>query len=219
MNVAPISAGSASVSAPAVRKSSPRPVQEQPPVQPEVATGVESLSLQTKVDLSQKAQVQPPPPPQATKKKTAVADKLPSKSVEGQDFTGRTCSGTLHGPLLMEDPMALGFECESPRDFETMHRLGMQLGQVPAELLLAPAGQEALVREPDFAYFGVGPEGARLVQNLQGEPDSQPQESRIKLASGQEVLVTRGPNEISILVPPARLEELASWGRNLLAVA
>lgn len=219
MNVAPISSSPAASPVQALRKSAGRGAAEPLPVQPEVATGVESLSLQSKVDLSQKAQVQPPPPPPATKKKSSLPEKLPSKSVEGQDFTGRTCSGTLHGPLLMEDPAALSFECESPRDFETMHRLGMQLGQVPPELLHAPASESPLVREPEFAYFGVGSEGARLVQASEsGGPDTL-QESRVKLPGGQEVLVTRGPNEISILVPPASLDELASWGKKLLAVA
>ncbi|MFN8612762.1 MAG: hypothetical protein U0931_34815 [Vulcanimicrobiota bacterium] len=175
--------------------------------------------METRLDLSQKAQVQPPPPPQASKKKNATTERPLSKSVEGQDFTGRTCTGTLHGPLLMEDPAALNFDCQSPADFETMHRLGMQLGQVPPELLHSPAGEAPLLTQPEFSYHGLEPQGARLVQHIQGEPEQLARESRVKLAGGQEVLITRGPNEISILVPPASLDELASWGRNLLAVA
>lgn len=219
MAIQPISA---SVSTPApVRTAAPvdRPVATPP--QPEVKTGVEALSLESKVELSQKAVVAPPPPPsQGTKKKT-VAEKATvsqSKTVEGEDYAGRTCSGTLHGPLLMEAPGGLTFELEHERDFETMAQMGLQLGQVPAELLHSPAGEVPLVKEKGFSYFGLEPEGARLVQHLEGEPGEPVEPSRVKLPSGQEVLITRGPNEISILVPAASLDELANWGRNLLAV-
>lgn len=196
-------------------RKSVAPRQEAAPPQPEVKTGVESLSLESKLDLSQKAQVQPPPPPSASKKKV-VEERRSPKSVEGEDFAGRTCTGSLHGPLLMEEPGGLAFECENPADHEAMTRLGLQLGQVPPELLHTPAGEAALVQEPGFSYFGVAAEGARLVQHVEGSPEVQ--ESRVKLADGQTVLVTRGPHEISILVPPASLDELANWGRNLLAI-
>jgi len=224
MNTSAIST-TAPISTPVARKPVARAVQnEAPPTlapthQPEVKTGVESLSLETKVELSQQAQVQPPPPPQATKKKSSTQEKLPPKGVEGEDFTGRTCTGTLNGPLLMEDPLALNFECDSPRDFETMHQLGLQLGQVPQELLHSPAGDAPLVKEAGFSYHGIGPEGARLSQHIEGEAGAPLEVSHVKLADGQVVQVTRGPNEISILVPPASLDELANWGRNLLAVA
>ncbi len=199
-----------------VRKPVARQEAAAPPPQPEVKTGVESLSLESKLDLSQKAQVQPPPPPQATKKKATEERRAP-KSVEGEDFAGRTCSGSLHGPLLMEEPGGLAFECENAQDHETMTRLGLQLGQVPAELLHTPAGEAPVVHQPDFTYFGIEAEGARLVQHVEEGP-SELVESRVKLPDGQTVLVTRGPNEISILVPPASLDELANWGRNLLAI-
>lgn len=197
-----------------VRKPVHRP--EAAPPQPEVKTGVESLSLESKLDLSHKAQVQPPPPPQATKKKPSVPERVAPKSVEGEDFTGRTCSGTLHGPLLMEEPGGLAFECENAQDFEAMTRLGLQLGEVPPELLHTPAGEAPVVQQPGFTYHGIEPEGARLVQHVEGSPEVV--ESRVKLPDGQTVLVTRGPNQISILVPPASLDELANWGRNLLAI-
>ncbi|MBX3170579.1 MAG: hypothetical protein KF760_24440 [Candidatus Eremiobacteraeota bacterium] len=216
MFTSPIST-SPSLAPPSVRKPASRPVENMAPLQPEVKTGIESLSLESKLDLSQKAQVQPPSPPQASKKKATVPERPPNKSVEGEDFTGRTCSGTLHGPLLMEDPAGLSFECENARDHETMTRLGLQLGQVPPELLHMPAGEAPVVQEPGFTYFGIQPEGAHLVQHVEEGP-GQLEESRVKLPDGQTVLVTRGPNEISILVPPASLDELASWGRSLLAI-
>lgn len=204
---------------PVHRKANTRTVADGNPPQPEVKTGVESLSLETRVDLSQKAQVQPPPPPASSKKKNNLVERPPSKSVEGQDFAGRTCTGTLHGPLLMEEPLGLNFECENPSDHEAMTRLGMQLGQVPPELLHTLAGEAPVVQQPGFTYHGIEPEGARLVQHLDGEANAPRVESRVKLADGQTVLVTRGPNEISILVPPASLDELANWGRTLLAIA
>jgi len=193
-------------------------VQDTPP-QPEVKTGVESLSLETRVDLSQKAQVQPPPPPQHSKKKNTAPEARNPKAVEGEDFAGRLCSGTLHGPLLMEEPSGLAIECKNPQDFQAMYDLGMQLGQVPPELLHAPAGDTPVMKEPGFTYHGIGPEGARLVQHLENGVDAPAEESKVTLPGGQIVLVTRGPNEISILVPPASLDELANWGRTLLAVA
>ncbi|MBN9418817.1 hypothetical protein ABS71_17880 [bacterium SCN 62-11] len=215
MAIQPISA---SVSTP-VRTAAPvaRPEPAAAPApQPEVKTGVEALSLENKVELSQKAVVAPPPPPsQGTKKKSAPEKAPVSKRVEGEDFAGRTCSGELHGPLLMEAPGGLTFELEHERDFETMAQMGLQLGQVPAELLHSPAGETPLVKEKGFSYFGMEAEGARLVQHIEGEA-AEP--SRVKLPSGQEVLITRGPNEISILVPAASLDELANWGRNLLAI-
>ena len=204
--------------APPPRKPLSRAVVQETPPQPEVKTGVESLSLETRVDLSQKAQVQPPPPPQATKKKNTTPERPPNKSVEGEDFAGRTCTGTLHGPLLMEEPAGLDFECENARDHETMTRLGLQLGQIPPELLHTPAGETPVVQEPGFTYHGILPEGARLVQHLETDSGAVLEESKVKLPGGQTVLVTRGPNEISVLVPAESLDELANWGRSLLAV-
>lgn len=216
MTIQPVSASASTPvrSVAPVSRPEPAPV---PVAQPEVKTGVEALSLESKVELSQKATVAPPPPPSQGTKKKSAPEKAPasSKLVEGEDFAGRTCTGTLHGPLLMEAPGGLTFELEHERDFETMAQMGLQLGQVPAELLHSPAGEAPLVQEKGFSYFGVQPEGARLVQHVECEP-AEP--SRVKLASGQEILITRGPNEISILLPPDSLDELAGWGRNLLAI-
>ena len=218
MIAAPLSSVTNTPVAPSLRKPAARPVVEQNPPQPEVKTGVEALSLETKVDLSQKAQVQPPPPPQASKKKNTTPERPPDKTVEGEDFAGRTCTGTLNGPLLMEEPAGLAFECENARDHETMTRLGLQLGQVPPELLHTPAGETPVLEQPGFTYHGIGPEGARLVQHLETDSGAVREESKVKLPGGQTVLVTRGPNEISVLVPAESLDDLANWGRTLLAV-
>ena len=190
------------------------------------------LSLESRVDLSQKAQAAPPPPPSETRRRPQA--QVPKcKSVHTTDFTGRQCSGTLHGPLLMEDaPLStlspkdshsldLVFEHEGDR--QLLRSAGLMLGALGSETLQAPATGEALVSLPaldsSYSYMGVRDGVAQLVQTFQ-DPLEARSDSVARLADGSEVKFCRGQEgQLSIFLPAQSLDQLIHWGRNLLAVA
>jgi hypothetical protein len=205
--------------------------------QQRVATEVDSLSLQTKMDLSQKAQVLPPPPPAETKRKPTLPPKKQEQRVSGSDFTGRTCVGSLHGPLLMEDPQmeveskAPGFQSvdfvfENNQDLAPMRGASLALAALEPSVLHAPGQDQPLATIPssdsNFAYFGVRNGQAVIVQQFH-EPQPEARESsQVKLPNGQVATILRGADDqmqLSIHLPAASLDELAGWGRSLLAIA
>ena len=124
-----------------------------------VATEVDSLSLQTRLDLSQKAQVLPPPPPAETKRKPTLQPKKQEQRVSGSDFTGRTCVGNLHGPLLMEDPQmevesrpsgfqTVDFQFENEKDFAPLRGASLALAALEPSILHAPGQDKPLATVP-----------------------------------------------------------------------
>ena len=214
------------------------------PPQPKVAEGFESLSLQTRIDISQKAQAAPPPPPQETKRKSstpAERRKEQARPEEAQvstsDFTGRTATGTLNGPLLMEDPLAsdssesrvgsfrtVDFKFESSEDFASVRSAGAALGSLTLDQLYSPAGESPVavvpVQDSQFHYLGIQDGSATLVEML--DHPVEPSQSRVVLPNGQQVEITRGAgdgSQISVRIPALSLDDLACWGRDLLAVA
>ncbi|MBS2039259.1 hypothetical protein JST97_30020 [bacterium] len=201
-----------------------------------VATEVDSLSLQTRMDLSQKAQVLPPPPPAETKRKPTLPPKKEQAKVSTQDFTGRTCSGTLHGPLLMEEPQmevearpsafrSVDFVFDNQQDFAPLRGASLALAALEPSVLHAPGADQPLAVIPSsdsqFAYFGVRNGQAVIVQQFQ-EAQPQAQSSQVRLPNGQVATILRSADDqmqLSIHLPAASLDDLAQWGRSLLAVA
>jgi hypothetical protein len=201
-----------------------------------VATEVDSLSLQTRLDLSQKAQVLPPPPPAESKRKPTLPPKKEQQRVSSQDFTGRTCSGSLHGPLLMEEPQmevearpsgfrSVDFVFDNHQDFAPLRGASLALAALEPSVLHAPGGDKPLAVIPSsdsqFAYFGVRNGQAVIVQQFQ-EAQPQSQSSQVRLPNGQVATILRGADDqmqLSIHLPAASLDDLAQWGRSLLAVA
>jgi len=204
---------------------------------PRIAHDVASLSRETQQSLSEKANVAPPPPPPETRRKVPARRE---STVSGQDFMGRSCSGNLHGPLLMEDPGAvavedpcpqrfnsLDFVYDNPEDFAPMRRAGWVLGEIDQATLHAAAQSTALAvleaGEHRLEYFGVRDGLARVVQSSHTTPSEwQTGEHRqVRLPNGQIAFFSCSarPGELSILLPAASLDELAEWGRGLLAIA
>ena len=202
-----------------------------------VATEVDSLSLQTKMDLSQKAQVLPPPPPAETKRKPTLPPKKQEQRVSGSDFTGRTCVGSLHGPLLMEDPQmeteakpsgfqSVDFVFDNDKDFAPMRGASLALAALEPSILHAPGQSQPLATVPssdsNFAYFGVRNGQAVIVQQFhEAQPEAR-ESSQVRLPNGQVATILRGADDqmqLSIHLPASSLDELASWGRSLLAIA
>ncbi|MBT9586189.1 hypothetical protein IV102_22805 [bacterium] len=205
-----------------------------------ISTDVASLSLETRLDLSQKAQVLPPPPPPESTRKTPPARR--ESQVSTTDFTGRSCSGSLHGPLLMEDPMmevqsldsrpaafkSVDFVFENTQDFAPMRSASLALAALEPSILHAPASQVALATVPSsdssFAYFGVKNGVATIVQQFDNDqPQAFSQDSgQVRLPDGQVAFISRahGPaGQLSIHLPATSLDPLADWGRSLLAIA
>lgn len=217
---------------PALRPAVVNPPQLQPGDQ-KVATEVASLSLETKLDLSQKAQVVPPPQPPDNRKSKAPSARKPETpaSVETTDFTGRSCSGSLNGPLLMEDPAAgqplefrsLDFVYDNPQDFAALQSTGQLLAGLEQEILLAPGGDRPLVNfsldESTFSYYGIKDGQGLMVQQLPNAPSGPAEESQILLPDGNIAHLSREFGQLSIYLPAASLQEMAAWGGRLLAEA
>ncbi|MBT9587956.1 hypothetical protein IV102_31765 [bacterium] len=198
-----------------------------------VATEVASLSLETKLDLSQKAQVVPPPAPPDNRKSKAPPARKPETpaSVETTDFTGRTCTGSLNGPLLMEDlgagqPLefrSLDFVYDNPQDFAALQTASQLLAGLEPEVLLSPGGERPLadfiLNDSTFSYYGVKDGRGLMVQHLQEAPRSPAEESQILLPDGQVAHLSRESGQLSIYLPAASLQEMAAWGGRLLAEA
>lgn len=202
-----------------------------------VATEVDSLSLQTRMDLSQKAQVLPPPPPAESKRKPTLPPKKEQARVSAQDFAGRTCSGSLHGPLLMEEPQmevearpsgfrSIDFVFDNQQDFAPLRGASLALAALEPSVLHAPGGDKPLAVIPSsdsqFAYFGVRNGQAVIVQQFQEAQTQSPEASQVRLPNGQMATILRGSDDqmqLSIHLPAASLDDLAQWGRSLLAVA
>lgn len=200
-----------------------------------VPTDVASLSLQTRIDLSQKANVVPPPPPADNRRK--VRDELPGKKsqVSTTDFTGRTCTGSLHGPLLMEDPLQQteerpsGFQSSdfvftSPEDFAPLRSASLALAALQPEILQAPATGQPLATLPaadsSFLYFGVKDGQALMVQQFENEAPAGAASSQVQLPDGRLAQILRQGGEqsqFSIYLPAESLGEMAMWGYGLLA--
>ncbi|MFN8611240.1 MAG: hypothetical protein U0931_27095 [Vulcanimicrobiota bacterium] len=201
-----------------------------------VATEVDSLSLQTRLDLSQKAQVLPPPPPAESKRKPTLPHKKEQQRVTTQDFTGRSCSGSLHGPLLMEEPemqvearpgtfRSVDFVFDHQQDFAPLRGASLALAALEPSVLHAAAADRPLAVIPSsdsqFAYFGVRNGQAVIVQQFQ-EAQAPAQSSQVRLPNGQVATILRDANDqmqLSIHLPAASLDDLAQWGRSLLAIA
>ena len=230
---------------PALRSARINPIEQSygnPPAN-RVATDVATLSLENQIDLSQKAQVLPPPPPKETKKKPSQP---PTRKAEARvsttDFSGRTCSGSLHGPLLMEEPemevqsldarpagfQSVDFGFDSPHDFAPLRSASLALAALEPSQLHAPAQDTPVATVPSsdssFAYFGVRNGVAVMVQQfeLPQAPHSSPENSQVRLPNGQIATILRTPggeSQLSIHLPASSLDELALWGQSLLAVA
>jgi hypothetical protein len=229
---------------PGIRTRAPLPVEQSynPPIK-KVATEVDSLSDGMKFDLSQKAQAQPPAPKVAPKKKPAPAPRQANKQqpkVQGKDFTGRTCSGNLHGPLLMEDPLLSNhtqsgfqmsqFNFTSPQDLGDFRTSGLLLGSLDAGVLNSPASETPLAQvqtgDTTFSYYGIDNGNAKIVgTSSKGGAEAKqaaPSQSTVTLPDGQTVEIIRNATVgelLSIRLPEASLGELAEWGKGLLAVA
>lgn len=196
---------------PPVRVTTPTPIV--PRQAPEVSEGVASLSLQTRVDLSQKAQVAPPPPPTETRKpKTSPQPMQRSEGVCTTDFTGRTCSGTLSGPLLMEEPLA-----ELPQDSAALEATGRFFALLDSELLTAERSDQPLASKDDLHYYGVL-DGVALVTHSQ-PLEASGEERHIVLPEGGVVRITQAEGRLSLYLPAESLGEMVSWGKRLLAEA
>jgi hypothetical protein len=210
--------------------------------QARVSTDVASLSLETRLDLSQKAQVLPPPPPTESKRKTSPAPARRAETqVSGSDFLGRSCSGSLHGPLLMEDPLqvdsldgrptpfqSIDFVFENAQDFAPMRSASLALACLEPSVLHAPAGESPLATLPatdsSFAYFGVKNGVATIVQQFEQPqaPSSLAEPSQVRLPDGQVAYIFRGQgpvHQMSLHLPASSLDDLAGWGRGFLAFA
>lgn len=205
-----------------------------------VATDVASLSIQTRVDLSQKAQVAPPPPPSESRRKPAQnpAPKHEAR-VATQDFAGRLCSGSLTGPLLMEDPLShetdgcafqtLDFSFESSADFLAVRGGSQALALLEPEELHSPASGQPIrqfrTADASFAYFGVQNGVAVLVQKMEAGATAAPEapKSEVRLPDGQVVRILRSldqqQEQLSLYLPAESLDNLADWGRSWLAIA
>ena len=232
MNFAPISRALAPYR-PSLRPIGLNPVEQgygnQPP---RISTDVASLSNETRHSLAEKAQALPPPPPAETRRKPPARRE---SAVATQDFAGRTCSGTLHGPLLMEDPglpacqeldsgrfASVDFVCDDPLDFQPMRLAGLALADLDAEQLRAPYQESPLnlleSGDVQMAYHGVRHGLGHFVHSSEG---LQTEHRQVRLPNGQIAFFSPGPRpgELSILVPAGSLEDLAEWGRGLLAIA
>jgi hypothetical protein len=197
---------------------------QQAPPAPEVkvATEVASLSLETRLDLSQKSQAAPPPPPPDPRKSKAKEARKPDTpgSVATTDFTGRSCTGSLHGPLLMEDPHSPGFVFDNPRDFEDLQSAGKLLSRLDPEILLGASSEKSLAElslgESKFSYFGIKDGQGLLMQHRQHETA---EVSQVQLPGGQVAQISRELDRLCIYLPAVSLEEMAQWGGRLLAEA
>lgn len=203
-----------------------------------VATDVASLSLETRLDLSQKAQVVPPAPPPETRRKSATERPTPRKAqVQTHDFTGRQCSGSLHGPLLMEELempdssarpsgfRSVDFVFEDSQDFASLRSASLALGAIHPEVLQAPSVGEPLAVIPaadsTFAYFGVKNGMAHLVQQWEGpvQAHRSPGETQVRLPDGRSARLSWQQSEqtqLSLYLPAESLDQLVGWGRGLL---
>lgn len=204
-----------------------------------VPTDVATLSLETRLDLSQKANVVPPPPPADNRRKTGSQPppKKGESRVSTSDFAGRTATGSLHGPLLMEDPAPVvpeernfsfhsaDFVLSGAEDFAPLRSAGLALAALPAEVLQAPATGEALATLPaadsSFLYFGVKDGEARIVQQFETQAPAGPASSQVQLPDGRLARIFRQGEQcqFSLYLPAESLESLAGWGRNCLAEA
>ena len=232
MNFAPISRALAPYR-PSVRPVGLHPVEQgygnQPP---RVSTDVASLSNETKHSLAEKAQALPSPPPSETRRKPATRRET---AVATHDFTGRQCSGSLHGPLLMEDPapiacdevrskafQSLDFLCDQPLDFESMRLAGRCLADLEGGQLQS-SYQDSPVAHLESGEFSMDFHGVRhgLGHFVQQSDRSESEARQVRLPNGQIAFFSPGsrPGELSILIPAASLEEMAEWGRGLLAIA
>jgi len=203
-----------------------------PPPQEKVVEGVESLSLQTKVELSHKAQANKmldkayveadPTTPSAQTRKTRKASAENRKEAEGvstTDFAGRSCTGTLSGPLLMEDSQALeGFNFDHPGDFQAVFSAGKFLASLDDEVLKAERSPEPLASDQGLAYFGLQ-DGTGLLVHQGADVPPGPEESQVTLPGGSRVQITRQDGRLSLFLPAESLTELTQWGRQLLAIA
>lgn len=232
---------------PAIRPPASRTVEQSygtPNPQVTVSTDVASLSLETRVDLSQKAQVLPPPPPAESKRKPSQPPARKSEAqVETTDFAGRTCSGTLSGPLLMEDPLevdsldsrpgsfkTVDFDFKSAQDLGSVRGAGLAFAEMEPEVLHAKASDSPIAILPSsdstFAYFGVKNGMATIVQQFESrQPEGQEfEDSQVRMPDGQIAFISRGrgpaeQSQVSMQFPASCLDELAYWGRSLLAIA
>jgi hypothetical protein len=203
-----------------------------------------------RVELSQ----QPAAPSAAKKVARTGASSSPRKTSKGvapkprivstTDNFGRICTGSLHGPLLMEDttfglmePAAppgytsQSFRYDNVHDFQTVKAAGMALGTLTPQKLHASPKRSTKIQVPGagpaFAYKGVKDGQAVLVQHYpRGGPklaSDLPSRGAVELPDGQTALISRtkkrGGSDVEIRFPQSVVDPMAEWGRTLLAIA
>jgi hypothetical protein len=188
------------------------------------------LSLESKVSLSHKAQTLPAAAVSETRRRPSTPPQVRKGCVSTTDFAGRQCSGSLHGPLLMEDaPLAtlqpkpsnsldMVFEHQSDRD--SLRSASLMLGMLGGETLHAPSTGESLSTLPagnsTYSYLGVEDGVAKLVQTFHQPVETRP-DSRVRLGDGSEVQMRWESGEfstLSIYLPAESLDTLVNWGRS-----
>lgn len=221
------------------------PIENIQPDPKPIKTEVDSLSEQTLHSLAQQAQVSP----SQTEPKGKVKDKsrerhLPKENnkpqkteVSGQDkLTGRSFSGTLDGPLLMEEAPFLkeaqgsnfrtvDFVFANPADFEDLRSVSLGLSGLEESARKSASSDQPVAfgsGESQYLFSGVQ-NGAATVQTViaDGMPTQVDTTSIATLPNGDKVEIARNCNGslLSIRLPEASLSDLVEWGRGLLATA
>ena len=199
--------------------------------------GRPELSLENQVELSHKANVAPPPPPSKKVEKStttrvpkggeATKSEAPQEQrVQTTDNCGRIVSGSLHGPLLMEEAgisytsaaafSSEGFRYDNPLDFDNLKEASKALAT------LNGADDIHSMADPGYLYVGTINGFANLAKD---EPDLGPAAlggGAIVFPDGRVGHISRSARnggEIRVRVPEDSLDLLADWGRRLLAIA
>jgi hypothetical protein len=220
------------------------------PVKPEDGEdGDAHLSLENKLDLSQKASAMPTAPPARKSGRSSKSSRIKKAKQSGKttkdravrttDNLGRICSGSLNGPLLMEEAgsqtpgySSEGFKFEHDHDFQAVQAAGKALASLTPDRLLAPRGRSSQKIDseagPAYAYRGVRGGEAVLVQRFaRGEvttPAGELRTGAVEFPDGQTAFIARRPtsrggSQTEIRLPSTALSQLADWGRELLAIA
>ena len=193
--------------------------------------GLAGLSLESRIELCQKIDVVPPPAKKTERPGHHSKGFKPPKtplphSVQTTDNCGRMCTGTLHGPLLMEDagistPSAAAFSSEGFRydnvlDFDNLRDASKALA------LFSSPDELGHAQDPGFMYVGTIDGRANLVKD---DPELAPESigvGAVIMPDGRIGHVSRSPRnggEIRVRVPEESLDMLVNWGRRLLAIA
>ena len=213
--------------------SSPKAVPAKPAGLPQ--DGGDSLSLESRVELSQKIGTAPAPPPvrkpekPSTAKALRAVSKAPEAPEKGEvrttDSLGRICTGSLHGPLLMEEAGASylseasfsseGFRYDNAVDFHNLKEASKALATLSSPEL-------GLEQDPGYLYVGTIDGFANLVKDEPSISSEGVSGGAIMFPDGRYGHISRSSRnggEIRVRVPEESLDMLADWGRTLIAIA